>query len=66
MGSKNNQKNRGTESKKKVFNGKEIEPIVFYDTEKKLKYVSAKVCKSTEVICDKDGNPVKWADIESE
>lgn len=66
MGSKNNPKNRAGNVKKKVLNGKEIEPIVFYDTEKKLKYVSAKICKSVEVICDKEGNPVKWSDIESE
>lgn len=66
MGSKNNPKNRAGNIKKKVLNGKEIEPIVFYDTEKKVKYVSAKICKSTEVICDKEGNPIKWSDIESE
>ena len=63
MGSKNNPKNRGNGSKKKIFNGKEIEPVVFYDTEKKIKYVSAKVSKSTEVICGKDGNPVRWDEI---
>lgn len=63
MGSKNNPKNRGAESKKKNFNGKEVEPVVFYDTEKKIKYVSAKVSKSTEVICDKDGNPIRWDEI---
>ena len=63
MGSKNNPKNRGSGIKKKVFNGKELEPVVFYDTEKKIKYVSAKVSKSTEVVCDKEGNPVKWGDI---
>lgn len=66
MGSKNNPKNRGSEVKKKVLNGKEIEPIVFYDTERKMKYVSAKVSKSTEVVCDKEGNPIKWNTIESE
>lgn len=66
MGSKNNPKNRGNVSKKKVLNGKEIEPVVFYDTEKHMKYVSAKVSKSIEVVCDKNGNPVKWSDIESE
>lgn len=64
MGSKNNPKNRGNSSKKKVLNGKELEPVVFYDTEKKLKYVSAKVSKSTEVICDKEGNPIRWNEIE--
>ncbi len=63
MGSKNNPKNRGSALKKKVVNGKEVEPIVFYDTEKKIKYVSAKVSKSIEVVCDKNGDPVKWSSI---
>jgi hypothetical protein len=65
MGSKNNPKNRGTAEKKKVFNGKEIEPVVFYDTESKKKYLSAKVSKSTDIVCDKEGSPVRWEDIAS-
>ena len=63
MGSKNNPKNRTGGDKKKVYNGKEIEPIVFYDTEKKKKYISAKNTKTSDIVLDGKGNPIKWDDI---
>ena len=63
MGSKNNPKNRTGGDKKKVYNGKEIEPIVFYDTEKKKKYISAKYAKTSDIVLDGKGNPIKWDDI---
>jgi hypothetical protein len=66
MGSKNNPKNRGTVTKKKVLNGKEVEPIVFYDTEMKKNYLSAKFSKTTDIVCDKNGEPIRWENIVSE
>lgn len=66
MGSKNNPKNRGAEGKKKTYNGKEIEPIMYYDTEKKQKYLSAKISKTADVVCDENRTPVKWDDIANE
>jgi hypothetical protein len=63
MGSKNNPKNRGSNEKKKVFNGKEVEPVVFYNVENKQKYLSAKYVKTTDIVCDADGVPMHWKDI---
>lgn len=63
MGTKNNPKNRGDTGKKKIFDGKEIEPVVFYDTERKLKYLAAKVAKTNDVICGSSGEPLRWANI---
>ena len=63
MGSKNNPKNRTGSDKKKMYNGKEVEPIVFYDTEKKKKYISVKYAKTSDIILDDKGNPIKWDDI---
>ena len=63
MGSKNNPKNRTGGDKKVMYNGKEIEPVVFYDTENKKKYVSAKYAKTSDIILDAKGNPIKIDDI---
>ena len=63
MGTKNNPKNRGDSGKKVVFNGKEVEPVMFYDTDKKINYLSAKVSKSNDVICDSNNNPIKWSSV---
>ena len=60
MGSKNNPKNRGTGNKNKVFNGKEVEPIMFVDPVNKKKYLSAKYLKTTDIICGEDKNPIRW------
>lgn len=66
MGSKNNPKNRGFVEKKKFYQGKEIEPVVFYDKENSKKYLSAKFCKTTDIICGNNGEPIKWEDVISE
>lgn len=63
MGTKNNPKNRGDSGKKVVFDGKEVEPVMFYDTDRKISYLSVKVSKSNDVICDSDNNPIKWSSI---
>ncbi|MDR2760397.1 MAG: hypothetical protein LBB09_00940 [Rickettsiales bacterium] len=63
MGSKNNPKNRGNAEKKKIVDGKEVEPIEFYDPEAKKNYLGAKFSKTTDIVCDKDGVPLRWGDI---
>lgn len=66
MGTKNNPKNRGSTEKKKILNGKELEPIMIIDPESGEKYLSAKISKSTEIILGKNSSPMKWNEIVSE
>ena len=63
MGTKNNPKNRGDAGKKVVFEGEEVEPVMYYDTDKRLNYLSAKVSKSNDIICDSNNNPIRWESI---
>lgn len=63
MGTKNNPKNRGDSGKKVIFDGKEVEPVMFYDTDKKVSYLSAKVSKSNDIICNSDNDPIKWENV---
>ncbi len=63
MGTKNNPKNRGDSGKKVIFDGKEVEPVMFYDTDKKVSYLSAKVSKSNDIICNSDNDPIKWESV---
>lgn len=65
MGSKNNPKNRGGSAKTKIYNGKEVEPIMFISPVKgEGKYVSAKYAKTSDIICGEDKKPIRWNDIE--
>ncbi|MDR1425388.1 MAG: hypothetical protein LBI70_00105 [Rickettsiales bacterium] len=65
MGTKNNPKNRAGTSKNKTFDGKEVEPAVFYDFEKGISYLSAKTIKTNDIVCDSGGRPLKWKNISS-
>jgi hypothetical protein len=65
MSTKNNPKNRSIATKGKVVNGKDVEPLMFYDFSKKTKYLSAKISKTNDVVCDGDNNPVRWKDLMS-
>ncbi|MDR1498906.1 MAG: hypothetical protein LBS34_01285 [Rickettsiales bacterium] len=65
MGTKNNPKNRGTSEKKKVWNDKEVEPIMIIDTERGEKFLAVKIAKSSELVLGENGNPLKWDSITS-
>jgi hypothetical protein len=61
MATKNNPKNKGQSGNKKFFNGKELEPIMYYGNYLGLgKYMSAKYTKTTEIVLDANSVPVKW------
>jgi hypothetical protein len=66
VGTKNNPKNRAGSSRNKTFNGKEVEPAVFYDFENGTKYLSAKITKTNDIVFGGDGKPLKWKDISGE
>ena len=67
MGSKNNPNNRGQETVKKTVNGKEIEPIMFVGAGKEAgKFIAAKFSKTNDLVLDEKGNPIRWANINSE
>jgi hypothetical protein len=64
MATKNNPKNKGLSGGKKFIDGKEIEPVKYIGTYFGYgKYISAKYAKTTDIILDADGKPVKWSDI---
>ena len=64
MATKNNPKNKGSSGGKKMYNGKDIEPIKYIGTYAGHgKYMSAKYAKTTEIILDAAGKPIKWSDI---
>ncbi|MDR2777322.1 MAG: hypothetical protein LBB24_00945 [Rickettsiales bacterium] len=66
MGTKNNPKNRAGASKNRMFNGKEVEPAMFYDFENGANYLSAKVTKTNDMVFGDDGRPLKWKDMSGE
>lgn len=63
MGSKNNPKNRTGEKQKKLFNGKEIEPILFVGSKDEGKYVSAKYSKTADLILNSSNRPIRWSEL---
>ncbi|MDR2077553.1 MAG: hypothetical protein LBP39_01140 [Rickettsiales bacterium] len=62
MATKNNPKSRLNVSKTKTIRGKECEPVMFYDFGKKIKYLSAKITKTNDVVCGSDGLPLRWGE----
>jgi hypothetical protein len=66
MATKNNPKNKGLAGNKKFLNDKELEPVMYYGLYcGNGNYMSAKYTKTTDMVLDKDGVPVKWDSIES-
>ncbi|MDR2526250.1 MAG: hypothetical protein LBC92_00035 [Rickettsiales bacterium] len=64
MATKNNPKNKGNAGNKKFFNDKELEPIKYDGTYLGHgKYVSAKYVKTTDIVLDENGVPIKWENI---
>jgi hypothetical protein len=64
MATKNNPKNKGLAGNKKFLNGKELEPIMYYGTyQGNGKYMAAKYSKTTDILLDEKGIPVKWDSI---
>lgn len=64
MGTKNNPKNRGKNNKKKIMNGKVLEPILCVLGKKKV--ICAKYAKTSNIVCDDKQNPIPWDNIISE
>lgn len=63
MGTKNNPKNRGLGSKKQ-YNGKDVEPIMYYGkAHGNGNYLAVKYSKTSDVIMDESGKPMKWDTI---
>ncbi len=63
MGTKNNPKNRAKAEKKK-YNGKEVEPILYYGVHTGHgKYISAKYSGSTNLVVDSTGKPMPWDQV---
>ncbi|MDR2778035.1 MAG: hypothetical protein LBB13_00810 [Rickettsiales bacterium] len=65
MGTKNNPKDRMGADRNKVIGGKECEPALFYDFDRKIKYLSAKIAKTNDIVCGNDGLPLRWKEIAS-
>jgi hypothetical protein len=64
MGTKNNPKNRAKGTKKKQYEGKDVEAALYYGMHNGHgKYVSAKYAGTTDMICDKNEKPLPWSEI---
>ncbi|MFC1659402.1 hypothetical protein ACFL0U_02450 [Pseudomonadota bacterium] len=64
MGTKNNPKNRGKEGGKKIYQGRELEPVMYYGKHAGHgSYMSARFVKTNDMLCDKDGKPLQWSEI---
>ena len=64
MGTKNNPKNRGKVLKKKTYNDKDVEPILYVGNHAGHgKYITGKYVGTTQVVADESGKPLPWGDI---
>lgn len=62
MGTKNNPKNRAAKVEKKKFDGREIEPVLYYGMNSGHgKYMAAKFVGTIDMIADTSGKPLPWA-----
>ncbi len=62
MGTKNNPKNRVKAIEKKKYDGKEIEPVLYYGMHSGHgKYMAAKFIGTSNMILDEKGKPIPWA-----
>lgn len=67
MGTKNNPKNRGADGAKKMLQGKELEPVLYYGKYAGHgKYMAARFVKTNDMILDKNGKPLQWSEITTE
>lgn len=61
--SKNSRKNKQIDVKKQ-FNGKDVDPILYYGVHVGHgKYVSAKFSGTSDLVCDEAGKPLSWDHI---
>lgn len=66
MGTKNNPKNRAKAGKKKQFNGKEVEPVLYHGANcGHGKYIAAKYAGG-DLVVDESGKPVAYDQIVGE
>lgn len=64
MGTKNNPKNRGKAIKKKMYNGKEVEPVLYAGGHAGHgKYIAAKYAGTAQIISDASGKPLPWEQV---
>lgn len=64
MATKNNPKNKGSSGGKKMYDGKEIEPIKYVGLYAGDGiYMSAKYAKTNNIVMGTDKKPIKWKDI---
>ena len=65
MGTKNNPKNRAKGTKKKQFDGKDVEPILYNGTHiGHGKYIAAKFSGSTQLVtASEEKKPISWDSI---
>ncbi len=65
MGTKNNPKNRVKANKKKVYQGREVEPILYFGKHAGHgKYIAGKYAGTNEIIMDTNSKPLPWDDIQ--
>jgi hypothetical protein len=66
MGTKNNPKNRGKNNQKRKFNGKEIEPVLYYgNAAGHGKYMAAKYIGTTQLVfLPNVTSPAEWSQLD--
>lgn len=64
MGTKNNPKNRGKVVKKKTYNGKEVDPILYVGNHSGHgRYIAGKYSGTNQIVVDNVGKPLPWQSI---
>ncbi len=64
MATKNNPKNKGASGGKKMYDGKEVEPIKYVGLYAGDGiYMAAKYAKTNNIIMDANGKPIAWKTI---